>query len=446
MTNYDSLTPKGILKKALELKDKSLRDLYPEYVNTYKGKGKLGQLVEKLHFKYEPNSASRADFEKAGVELKTSPIKQDKKGRYSAKERISLSNIDFSKLILEESFDKSSLIEKNRLLLLMFYLYNVGLVDMERIFKIIKLWKIPNTDIKIIKHDWETIKNKVRLGKAHEISGRDTVYLEASTTGQGKGMDYVTQPNSEIKAKRRRFAFKNSYVSTIISSELDNLESMLPDDFDIETVSIEEYVQSRFEKYYGNTQAQLKKRLGVEYSERTKQGRYLLAKAILGVNLNSATKIEEFEKAGIQIKTVTLDLRGVPKESTSFKQIDYEEVIKEESFPKSFLYNEIVSRKYLFVIFKENAKGEKVLLKAKLWAMDTKAEDTAEQFWLDIKSKVAKSDFKNFWKISDKRIFHVRPKAVDSKDLKTLSSGLKVPKLAYWINWDYVLDNIVREN
>lgn len=443
---YNQRSAEGILQKALELKDKSIEDLYPESSISYKGKGKLGQLVEKLHFGYEPNSNQVADFYDAGVELKTSPIKQLGSGRYVSKERLSLTHIDFDKLVEESKFEHSALLRKIDVLLLMFYLYQHGFTDIEYVFKIIKLWKIPEKDFHIIEQDWNKIVATVKSGKAHLISGGDTYYLEASTTGQGKGRDLVNQPYSDIKAKKRRFAFKSKYVNLMIADELEEMESLLPEDFDFENNSIEQYIISKFQEYYGYSESELKEKFELQYKDGSKHSANLIARSILGVTLNSKVPIEEFEKANIKIKTIVLNHNGILKESMSFQQIDYEEVAEEEDFSESFLYREIVSPKYLFVIFRKNTSKEKCLEKVVLWNMDAEAESIAQEFWSDIKTKVQEGDFDNFWKSSDRKIFHVRPKARNAKDLKQLSDGRKVKKYAYWVNRKYILDRVISNN
>ena len=45
------------------------------------------------------------------------------------------------------------------------------------------LFSFPEEDLAIIEHDWETIMEKVRAGRAHELSEGDTLYLAACTKG-----------------------------------------------------------------------------------------------------------------------------------------------------------------------------------------------------------------------------------------------------------------------
>jgi len=85
-------------------------------------KGGLGQLVEERYFHYKCNNKSKPDFEEAGVELKVTPYKEDKKGRKTAKERLVITMIDYHE-VPKEIFETSHVWQKSRLILLVYYLF-----------------------------------------------------------------------------------------------------------------------------------------------------------------------------------------------------------------------------------------------------------------------------------------------------------------------------------
>ena len=64
-----------------------------------KRKGGLGEIIEERYFHYQSNNDARPDFDKAGVELKVTPYKQNKNGSFSAKERLILTMIDYFKVL-----------------------------------------------------------------------------------------------------------------------------------------------------------------------------------------------------------------------------------------------------------------------------------------------------------------------------------------------------------
>jgi len=85
-------------------------------------KGEVGVLMEESVFDYEANSDPNPDFYSAGIELKVTPIKKNKNGTYSAKERLVLNIIDYMEEY-KKTFEKSSFWHKNKNLYLIFYLW-----------------------------------------------------------------------------------------------------------------------------------------------------------------------------------------------------------------------------------------------------------------------------------------------------------------------------------
>ena len=71
--------------------------------------------------------------------------------------------------------------------------------------------------MKIIQEDYEKIAKKVSEGRAHELSEGDTMYLGACTKGSTAEKSHLPQEYyaPDIKAKKRTFCFKQSYMTTI---------------------------------------------------------------------------------------------------------------------------------------------------------------------------------------------------------------------------------------
>lgn len=469
---YDKKDSISIENYSKGLINKSMRDLYgKDLENAYSGKGKLGQLVEFLYFGYKPNSNPEPDFPEAGVELKTTPIKKNSKGLVS-KERLVFNIIDFEEEY-KYSFKESSFWKKNSLLLLLFYLYEKDKIDIDYLFKIARLWRFPLTDLKIIKDDWNTIVNKIKSGKAHEISEGDTLYLGACTKGSTALKSRRTQPFSNEKAQQRAFSLKSKYLNFIIEKSLkgdyaltkldDEYLQFLEDDintfnepesgygnlFDTQEAIIkdvndykkgqtfEDLIIEKFSKYYGYSEQELKDKFNLNVNLRAKNKSYVFAKAILGI---SKDKIEEFEKAEIELKTIKLEATDTLKESMSFAQIKYKEIINEE-WEESYLFNKLTKR-FLFVIFQKDENKVARLKKVMFWTMPTNDLIIAEKFWRHTKKNIQKGDYKDFWKLKDHKICHVRPKGFNSKDLMETPQGTLEKKKSYWLNSRYILNQI----
>src|SRR5690606_21515333 len=163
-------TQEELLSKSRQAEGKTFGEIDKSgRIYNERSKGGLGQIIEESFFGYEVNSKSEADFSELGVELKVTPIKKNKNGSLSAKERLVLNIINYQKEVFKD-FYNSSFWEKNEKLLILFYEW---IPDIRRAdYKIIKshLHTYSEEDLEIIKQDWETIVAKIRAGLAHELS------------------------------------------------------------------------------------------------------------------------------------------------------------------------------------------------------------------------------------------------------------------------------------
>jgi DNA mismatch repair protein MutH len=440
---YDKYNRHSIARFAKRLENNSLRSLFGDVVEQrFGGKGRLGQLVEEFYFRYTPNSKAGPDFAEASLELKTAGLLVTKKG-YRAKERLVLNNINY----FEEhkrTFLTSTFWAKNQFLLILFYLYEAGRIDVDIVFKIVAEWEFPPTDLKIIEDDWNKIRNKILDGRAHEISEGDTLYLGACMHGATKAKAQTKQPFSRESATRRAFSLKQRYVNFIIEEGLRKQSEAIVRDVQQYRPgeTFEEYVVRQFEPYKGQTEREILRSLGLPIS-RAKSHLHLVARGIVRTILGiSKPRIAEFEKAGIEMKTISLEPSGRVKESMSFAQIKFKEII-DETWEESYWY-ETVTKRFFFVVFRKDKNRVQRFEKVFFWTMPSKEVAVARQFWEHTKQQILNDDYKNFWTLKDRRQFHVRPKGTkrDGSDLMETPSGGFEEKVCYWINAAFIRDVI----
>lgn len=466
-TVYDMTSPASILAHARKLLGKSLHTLYPTATRLNVGKGDLGQCVEVYHFGYDINGVSEADFSEAGLELKCTPLKTIKDGSMVSKERLVLNLINYVEEY-DKTFETSSFSRKNALLLLMFYLHVADVDNLDLIFKIIRLWHIPEEDLKIFMDDWAVIHDKIVRGLAHELSEGDTLYLAACVKGSRGHANQRPQKVGGVLADQRAYSIKSAYLNQIIVESLSNPEmfdevSMTERQKRIiekkkelgrvvksvkdyrEGETFEQLVERRFRPYLGMSVAQIGKRLKTAISASPKAISYSVCRAILGVKERG---ISEFEKAGLQLKTIRLEANGKLKEAMSFQTIKYNEIVKENEWEESDWYNTIAARRFLFIVFRKKKGGEArdaVLERVFFWAMPCGDVKMAEAFWRDTRDKVRAGDYAHFIKTKEHPVCHVRPKAKNAADTTDTPQGGKAKKMCYWLNRDYVL-GIVQEH
>lgn len=459
---YDNTNKWSILEFSKRILSNSLEEaIYPDTIDeSFKGKGRLGQMVEKYFFGYDINSNQEADFSEAGIELKCTPLKELASGELAIKERLVCTKIDYT-LDATIPFEQSHIYLKCLYMLILFYLHKQGVPVQQLKFIYSVLWRLPDKDLLIIKQDYEKIVSKIREGKAHELSEGDTTYLGACRKGQKGDKDqyyYLDGKMVEIPAPSRAFSLKPQYMRTILefakktggqgtfntSALVEGYGPQLMTKEELSKQSFEDILINRFRPYYGMSYYQLCHALGLE-SSIAKSKYALIANEILtekGVRGEDVTKSDEFVKSGIRIKTIRLLESGRPKEAMSFENIKYNEIIYEEDFYESRLYD-IFSSRFLFIVFREKTVGgikDFYLEKAMFWTMPYKDLHMAIPYWDNIKDNVSKGNIapEYFYKISDHKLFHVRPKGKNASDLTESPQGIMVKKYCYWFNPEYI--------
>lgn len=208
--------------------------------------------------------------------------------------------------------------------------------------------------------------------------------------------------------------------------------------------TFEQLVERKFKLYYGKTVNEIEHVLKIKVSDSAKAMSYTLCRAILGVK---SSKIAEFEKAGVQLKTIRLEENGTLKESMVFSQIKWKEIAEEKTWEESS-WHDTLTKRFFFVVFRKHGKGNDksaTLEKTFFWTMPHADLLKAKCFWQDTRDKVRAGKYDSFIKISEHPICHVRPKAKDSHDLMLTPQGTYERKKGYWLNRNYIL-NIVRQN
>lgn len=415
----------------------------PETIKSYQG-----YVVERSIFEYEPNSNPFPDLDWLDLEIKSTPMRETNKG-LTSKERLVLNIINFLKENWIDFYD-SSFWQKNKKLLVVFYLHRNTLPKREQ--KILKsiIYKYPEKDLKIIMNDWLIIANKVLNGQAHEISERDTLYLAACTKGVNSN-SVRKQPFSDVLAKQRAYSLKASYMTTVYNDYVLNNkkdESIINEaSIQVGEFSLENYILEKFRPYFGESATKLAKLFGIDLTSQTKSINSLIVNRILGLK-HDIDHVEEFRKAFIIPKTIRIELNGKVKESMSFPIFRFMEIIHEEWEDSEI--NDIMSNgRFMFIVFKYDPSiGEYQLSNLKFWSMPDEDLLECKEVWERTKTIITngvemiptqKGIKNNLPKKKDNFVMHVRPHGRDASDKLQLPDGRMMTKQCFWLNNEYIL-------
>lgn len=434
--SYDPTSARSIIEYAKRLEGHTLREMSdaPELQDPHKRKGAFGNAVEEYYFKYALNSDSAPDFAEAGLELKATPLKRTKKGELVAKERLVLTMIDYM-TVPAETFENSHLLDKAGDILFIFYIFEPAANPVDYKVELAERWHIPTEDLPQLKKDWETVVNKIRAGHAEDISGSDTLYLEACTKAKD-GTVRRKQPFSDVPAKPRAWALKASYM-TGVERQLLNKSQVIRRETGEEQLSLLALIRKRFEPYFGMTQQELMSAFGISNS---KDVCARITKRILGVNEND--EVSELEKANAKPKTLRLKASGRPKEALSFPAFDYFELEKTDFKHSDFSVQ--LDQLYLFVIYREQDDGKYALAHICFWRMPERDLGEAKRCYDQMRQNVHEGRAEDSVKSSENRCCHVRPHGRDSHDTKPQPHGTPVVKKCFWLNQSYLQGEIAR--
>lgn len=440
-------TKEAILKRAQEVKGIPLRDV-DTTGRLSTGKGAIGTVIEESWFGYTPNSESEPDFPEAGVELKVTPYLKGRNG-IRAKERLVCNIINYMEEY-DRTFATSAFWHKCNTILLMSYEHLADKPKGDFHIDEAVLFSFPEEDLAIIEHDWQIIMDKVRSGKAHEISEGDTMYLAACTKG-ANASSVRTQPFSDIPAKQRAYSLKSSYMTQILNKYIfgtEQSERIIKDWHLLQTTTFEDYLVDTVTPYFGKTQEELKNLFAVETTAKN-LNEVLLAK-MLGIQ-GKIAYTEEFQKAGIIPKTIRVRQNGTIKECMSFPTFDFIKLSQEDEWEESELYNYLAPAKFLFVIFQEDEQGELVFDRVKFWNIPNDDLDEVRTVWERTVETIREGVeliptstgvSNNLPKQSENRVSHVRPHGRDGNDQLPLPDGRMMTKQCFWLNNTYIAEQI----
>ena len=213
-------------------------------------------------------------------------------------------------------------------------------------------------------------------------------------------------------------------------------------------VSFEERILLRLNRFAGMTCSEIEEQLKKQLDSNPKQYYNILVKEMLG--LPRTKYIEEFEIAGIAIKTVRIKSDWTPKESMSFNTFDPRELVKEGEWKESALFRQL-DREFLIPVFQFEDRPEKVKRKelrfkgSFFWKLTDEDLDIVCGVWEDTKKKIEEKR-SDFVKISDDRIAHIRPHDVRKRiDLE----GNDITKKSFWLNakyWEAIIKDELDES
>jgi len=462
LSQYDHTDENSILDRAQLIKGKTLdyiskKSPFENFKLDKTNKGEVGNFVEKEWFGLKNNSRPEPDFIEAGIELKVSPVKDNK--LKSIKENMKVCSINYSKLI-DETWDESHVKQKVRKVLMIYYLWGKNkeewgsqeILDFD-------LWILKPNEKKI-RLEWLHTQNKVAMGLAHKLTASESKILCANTSGTSKR---VEQPVQKIEkfASRRSFYFKRKFICDHWQKV--RMRESIQESLGLNTITnYEQSLLDLIHNHKGKTLGEIANKYQFSISK-NKDAAATIIKLMLGFK-TVKSKIKELDERGTIVKTIPINSNNHSLfEAISFRKIIFKDFIHEE-WDESLLVEQLT--RILFVAVSRNKrKGvpieDRVLTKAFFWSPNSNDLKIIKQEWLTYQKQFnsglvikkipvnSKKGFKevitNIAKESDTKIIHLRPHAQDSNDRDEDSFGTSAVKQSFWLNKKFV-EKLLKES
>ena len=440
---YDPGEIESVLEHAQRLIGKNLVGfLSPDEISVARfGKGDFGNILEAGYFKIKNNTESRPDISESGIEIKSGQVKIVRGVDEVLKERLKISMIDYLGGFEAESLLTSTLWKKLEKILLLLFRKGSNSIRIEEICVYADLLRWTDDDIKQLSEDWLQIKNMVIAGKANELSEGHTWYLGACTAGANSNVR--KHAPGGIQAKVRAFSLKSSYLNYKLGFTK-NLKGPKVIIVPSKGQSLDEYILNNMAYFYGMSMKDIAyaiKRPELSYNS-AKNSKSLIARALLeeisGTHSSEiSSNFEQFRKAGVIEKTVTLEPSGYLKESVSFPAFKWIELNQEEVWEESSLYD-LLTTKFFFTVFRKVSDDLTIFQACFFWTMPANDLEKMKSLWEDTKLKITENNYANFIRKTQHAVGHIRPHAKDSSDVYLTPQGTLKTKKSFWLNNDYL--------
>lgn len=395
-------------------------------------KGNVGAQYESF-FGISRDSDPRPDFRSAGIELKSVPLLRARRG-LRVKERTYIGMIDYVRLVSEE-WEAASVRKKLDHILFIYFMWERGVDGLHAPTDSFVFWRPDPVFLERCRSDWEFVREKVRLGKAHELSESDGLALRPARKGDG----LTRQPRSSQLAHRRAWALKPD-VTWAIRLEAQGRAQFesLAESLGVATqAELEDAALRHFHRFVGRTVGEAADAVGVPRSNGY-QFKAAVVRRALGARSVKA-RIREFDQLGIEIKSVRVSPLGRPWDSMSFPAFRYRDLI-DQSWEDSDLIERL---RRLLVVPLVGATDETPAADCRIaepffWSPTVDQLDEIGREWVMYCDEIRSGKADSLTPASKTRFIHVRPHGKNKADVDDAPMIGPVVKKSFWLNDSFV--------
>lgn len=447
--------------------------------------GIAGDVIEESVLEYPSDNRQEADIIVDGIdtEVKTTGIRikehKNRVNHYEAKEPMTITAVSPEKIIYED-FISSMFWHKLKQMLLVYYLYDSkttvpasGYANFP--IKGYELHEFNQDEQEILEHDWKIVKEFIHSLQKDDIKPDDG-YPRISSELRPHLMMIDTSPKWP---NRPRFRLKRAAVSTIVQQYFGRKLEQLEDSI-TSFNELEERLRHFSVLYKGKSVKELLHIFDIPTKltpkgDVSKNVTEQIVTSMFGAKSKKMSGIEIFSEIGLISKTITITSKGYRTEDTKLQPIDFTEWEDENiTFEDSSIYEYFGQNQFLFIIFEEQNKSDKLLDNKflgfkRLSFSDEFIEKEVKRTWDDTRELLVNNRLKesvtyiksgpqkgqpkinknglvstsvNFPKAKDYPVF-LRGSGSDSSDKIEIVNGISIYRQNFWIKGKWITQKLL---
>lgn len=334
--------------------------------------GIAGDVIEESVLEYPSDNRQEADIIVDGIEteVKTTGIRikehKNTVNNYEAKEPMTITAVSPERIVYED-FLSSMFWHKLKHMLLVYYLYDSkktvpasGYANFP--VKGYELHEFKEDEQEILEQDWKIVKNFIHYIQENNIEPNDG-YPRISSELRPHLMMIDTSPKWP---NRPRFRLKRAAVSTIVQQYFGRKFEQLEDSI-TSFSELEERLRHFSVLYKGKSVKELLHIFDIPIKltskdDVSKNVTEQIVTSMFGAKSKKMSSIELFSEIGLISKTITITSKGYRTEDTKLQPIDFTEWKDEKiNFEDSSIYECFGQNQFLFIIFEEQNRNDKLL-------------------------------------------------------------------------------------
>lgn len=370
-------TKEQVVKRLDSIIDRTLGEIdesgvFERALDKPKITGIAGDVIEQSVLGYDANSDKTPDILLDGVEteVKVTGIRRSNKAgstEYEAKEPMSITAVSVN-IIVGEEFNLSAFKHKVDQMLIVYYLY-----DSDKTVKAYEYARFPvkgyeihrfnEQDMKILEADWTTVRDFIRFLQSN-YDEPEKQYPRLSHELRDRLMYIDTAPKWPNPP---RFRLKRAVVSEMVREHFSKNRyrsrgAMSLEDFDSYS-ELDDICDEIAKRYHGRTVDELIDEFGIEVGDRDKLSKSIAEMIVVrmfGGDVKKMRDIEIVRKIGLNLKTVSVSVKGERTEDMKLMPVDFEEFLDPDlEFEDSLIFDYFANHQLLCVVFQEKDKNQK---------------------------------------------------------------------------------------